>query len=95
MKTMALFLVLLVLVVAGMYFYTDKQDEIGQAKDDLKTTVQEKKEEAIDEAVKESKKNIGEMLKDTGEKMIENNSNDIETTEDTENKGEVENEQSA
>lgn len=81
MKTMALFMVLLVLVVAGVIFYLNNQDKIEEVKEDAKATVQEKKEEAISEMVEEGKKNVGEILKDAGEKMIEDNTDSTQEKE--------------
>lgn len=72
-KTIALFMVLLVLVVAGMIFYLNNENDIEQVREDARAAVQEKKEESISEMVEEGKKNVGEMLKDAGEKMIEDN----------------------
>lgn len=66
-------MVLLVLVVAGIIFYLNNENDIEQVREDARAAVQEKKEETISEMVEEGKKNVGEMLKDAGEKMIEDN----------------------
>lgn len=69
-KTIFLFILLIILLLIGYFIFLGNKEEIGKAKNDLKASWQEKKENVVEELVKEGKNSLGETLKNTGEKMI-------------------------
>ncbi|MCK4635519.1 MAG: hypothetical protein KAT32_01530 [Candidatus Moranbacteria bacterium] len=73
-KTVVLFIIAVILVIAVVVIYLNNQEDINQAKDDVKSATQEKKDTIIDNIVQDGKNSLGETLKNAGEKMLEDNS---------------------
>lgn len=87
-KTIALFLVALVVVVTGIIFYLNHQKDVDKTKDGMKSIIQDKKEDLVDKVIEEGKNSLGEMLKEAGENMINNNSESNDSSTDNQYVGE-------